>query len=356
MGSEITRKLATIQRIEEIRPIEGADAIEVARVLGWDVVVKKGEFKVGDLAVYFEIDSFLPRREEWAFLEKSCLRRMGEKEGLRLKTIKLRGQVSQGLLLPVTILSSLDIITNPIPELMFEHPEEGMDVTELLGIVKWDPPLPASLGGSARGNFPSFIHKTDQERIQNCFKTLKNKWIDHEWEVTVKMDGSSFTAYYYAPEDRFGICSRNLDLIESEENTFWRVARKLDLENKMRSLPTGESYAIQAELCGPGIQKNFEQLDEHDIFVFDVFNINEQKYLVSEHRRAIAQYLGLKHVPVVFYSARLHPDVSLEWLLEKAEGPSYIRKNREGIVFKSLNDPNISFKIISNSYLLKHEE
>lgn len=101
MGSEITRKLATIQRIDEIRPIEGADAIEVARVLGWDVVVKKGEFKVGDLAAYFEIDSFLPRRPEWSFLEKSCLRRMGEKEGLRLKTIKLRGQVSSGLLMKI---------------------------------------------------------------------------------------------------------------------------------------------------------------------------------------------------------------------------------------------------------------
>lgn len=234
--------------------------------------------------------------------------------------------------------------------------EEGLDVTEMLHVVKWDPPLPASLGGTARGNFPSFIHKTDQERIQNCFKTLKNKWIDHEWEATVKMDGSSFTAYYYAPEDRFGICSRNLDLIESEENTFWQVARKLDLENKMRTYAYGTSFAIQAELCGPGIQKNFEQLDEHDIFVFDVFNIDTQNYVSALYRYTVSNALGLKHVPVIDFEMSLHPDTTLEELLDFAEGPSYVRKNREGVVFKSLTDPNVSFKVIAQSYLLDFEE
>ena len=101
MGNEIGRKLASIQKIESLSEIVGADQIEVARVLGWDVVVKKGEFQVGDLAIFFEIDSFLPRRPKWEFLEKSSLRKMGDKEGLRLKTIKLRGQISQGLLIPI---------------------------------------------------------------------------------------------------------------------------------------------------------------------------------------------------------------------------------------------------------------
>lgn len=110
MGEEITRKLASVQRVTEIRPIEGADAIEVARVLGWDVVVKKDEFKVGDLAVYFEIDSFLPRNKAWEFLEKSSLRKMGDKEGLRLKTIKLRGVLSQGLLLRIDSIFKIERI------------------------------------------------------------------------------------------------------------------------------------------------------------------------------------------------------------------------------------------------------
>ena len=370
MGSEITRRLASIQRIVEIRPIEGADAIEVARVLGWDVVVKKGEFQVGDLAVYFEIDSFLPRREEWKFLEKSSLRKMGEKEGLRLKTIKLRGQISQGLLLPVTSLFERNeedptlweyTINNSVyneDELVVEFKtqiwdlEEGDDLTEMLGIVKWDPPVPANLAGVVRGNFPSFIRKTDQDRIQNCFGKLKNKWIDHVWEVTVKMDGSSFTSYLNG--ENFGVCSRNMDLAESEENSFWQIARKYDLENKLKAL--GRNIAIQGELCGPGIQKNFEQLQEIDMFVFDIFDIDTQSYLSAPDRYEIVQQLGLNHTPIVHQSCEMDTTVTLQQILDSAEGPSLYRQNREGIVFKSLTDPNVSFKAISNSYLLKHEE
>ena len=174
------RKLASVQRIASIRPIEGADAIEVARINNWDVVVKKNEFKEGELCVYFEIDSFLPIREEFEFLRKSSFKKMGDQEGFRLKTIRLRGQVSQGLVVPITILNGdyiIGISQQPHGDQLQLGPyddalviEEGADVTELLGVEKYEPPIPAELSGKVKGYFPSFIHKTDEERVQNLVK------------------------------------------------------------------------------------------------------------------------------------------------------------------------------------------
>ncbi len=149
----IERKLATVVKIADIQPIVGADAIVVAKVKGWNVVVKVNEYKVGDLAVYYEIDSFLPIRPQFEFLRKSSYKRMVSTEGFRLKTIKLRGQLSQGLLTPIP-----DGILNP---------KEGDDLTEALDIVKYEHPIPAQLAGKIKGVFPSFIPKTDEIRIQN---------------------------------------------------------------------------------------------------------------------------------------------------------------------------------------------
>lgn len=341
------RTLVSIQKISDIQPIPGADAIEVATVLGWEVVVKKDEFKVGDFAVYFEIDSFLPFHPVWSFLEKSCARKMGDKTGLRLKTIRLRGQVSQGLII------SPDVIFN-----RETHFQEGDDVTELLGVEKWDPPLPANLGGVARGNFPSFIPKTDQPRIQNCFNRLaKNNRFD-TWEESLKMDGSSCTIYLKSSDDysttTFGVCSRNLDLVETESNSFWSIARQYDLENKMLELGY-QDFAIQGELCGPGIQKNFEKLDQTDLFVFDIWDIRHRCYVAPEVRLHMTSALGLKNVKIHDHARTLDFD-NVKSILELAEGPGYNRKDREGIVFKSNENPGISFKAISQSYLLKHEE
>lgn len=343
MGSEIKRSLVSVQKVEDVQPIEGADMIEVATVLGWEVVVKKGEFQVGDLAVYFEIDSFLPRRPEWEFLEKSCLRKMGNLEGLRLRTIRLRGQTSQGLLLPLDVL---------VPESNWIKLEVGDDLTDFLGVVKWDPPLPANLAGNAKGNFPSFLRKTDQERIQNCFRTLQNKWIDMPWEVTVKLDGSSFTAYFN--DGNFGVCSRNLDLAEDDNNAFWQAAKKYDLSGKLASL--GRNIAIQAELMGPGVQGNRENLSELDIYVFDVFDIDNQTYLNAHQRYDIVNTLGLKHTTVLEIGSKISKETTVKDLLVMAEGPSLNHKIREGIVFKSLSDPNVSFKAISNTFLSKEKD
>jgi RNA ligase (TIGR02306 family) len=152
------RKLATVRKIKEIKPIEGADLIELAIVDGWQVVVAKNvEHKVGDKIVYCEIDSFLPIREEFEFLRKSSYKKMGDQEGFRLKTIKLKNTLSQGLILPYSVLPVAQFATaNDLPE--------GMDVSEMLGIIKYDPPIPAQLVGKVKGNFPSFLRKTDEER------------------------------------------------------------------------------------------------------------------------------------------------------------------------------------------------
>jgi hypothetical protein len=150
---DMKRKLVTIRTIDAINPIEGADAIEVATIGGWNVVVKKGEFKPGDKCFYAEIDSFLPDgNPAWQFLVDKQGREFEGVRGHRLRTVRLRGQISQGFIVP---LHALPQITNP---------QEGVDYAEVLGVKKWEPPLPAQLAGQAEGLFPSFIRKTDQER------------------------------------------------------------------------------------------------------------------------------------------------------------------------------------------------
>ena len=354
------RKLASIRRIKEIREIPGADRIVCAVVDGWELVTQKANnFKPGDLVVYFEIDSLLPICDQFSFLEqyRVSAKNSVNGEGYRLKTIKLRGQISQGLILPLEeALSGLQKVVDVntyAPVWLFGGevimPEEGVDLTEYLGIKKYEKPIPAQLAGRIRGNFPSFIRKTDQERIQNCFDKWFDKWKDHEFEVTLKLDGSSFTAY--VTEERFGVCSRNLDLIETEDNTFWQVARKYDLENKMKAI--GYSFAIQGELMGPGVQGNRERFEELDIYIFDIFDIEKQRYVGAFERWELCEKLGLKHVPIIDVS-EFH-FTSVKEFLRYAERPSINHKQAEGVVFKSISNPDISFKAISNAFLMDEE-
>ena len=335
----MTRKLATIRKIDALTPIDGADAIECATVGGWKVVVKKGEYTVGDLAVYCEIDSWIPT-ELASFLSKGKEPREFEGiKGERLRTVKLRGQLSPGLLLPTTIggICVLGL-------------EEGMDVSELLNIVKWELPMNAQLAGMAKGNFPSLIPKTDQERVQNLIKEV-NGAIEQRmrFEVTEKLEGSSMTVYLIDGE--FGVCSRNLDLKETEGNTFWQVARRDNIEQKMRD-ETDENwqFAIQGELIGPGIQGNIYKLSAPEFLVFDVYDITNGCYLNPAVRRTLIENMGLNHVPVLTTFMRLLP---VQDLLTLAESKSALndKVEREGIVFKEENG-GMSFKAISNAYLL----
>jgi len=327
------RKLATIRKIDALTPIVGADAIECATVGGWKVVVKKGEFTVGDLAVYLEIDSWIPTTLA-PFLSKGKEPREFEGiKGERLRTVKLRGQLSQGLLLPWTAGS------------------EGDDVSELLGIVKWEMPMNAQLAGIAKGNFPTAIPKTDQERVQNIKQIIEQAAVDGlQFEVTEKLEGSSMTVYLI--DNTFGVCSRNLDLKEDGGTTFWEVARRDGIEDKMRAVPTGGDFAIQGELIGPGIQGNIYKLSKPEFRVFDVYNISGGFYMNPAARRKLIETMGLKHVPVITDGKDLGCG-TVDELLLWAEGASAINstQEREGIVFKQM-DGGMTFKAISNKYLL----
>ena len=380
------RKLASIRRIADIQPIEGADAIVVATVDGWKVVVKKDEFKVGDLAVYLEIDSWVPH-ELAPFLSKGQEpREYNGVKGERLRTIKLRGQVSQGLLLPI------EQTIRELPQQFIQYLPGGYvqfgglepirlfevdtDLTEILGIQKWEAPIPAQLQGQAAGMFPtSLIPKTDQERIQNCFgdiqkrakrfatekvwnaetQTLEERPVvvpedfkEPTYEVTMKLDGSSCTIFRWEGELR--VCSRNLELKINEENrdnTFVVMALKIG-----DMIPNG--IAFQGELMGPGIQGNREGFAEHKFFVFDVFDIVKHEYLPPMMRRHVCERRGLDHVPMI--GDAWNAPESVESGLAIAEGPSINHKIREGLVWKCNEGPSFSFKTISNQFLLKGGE
>ena len=345
------RKLATIRTIDELRPILDADAIECAVVGGWTVVVKKGEFKVGDAAIYCEIDSWIPTALA-PFLSKGQEPRVFDGiPGERLRTVKLRGQLSQGLLLNywnfpsvVQAFHKTRLATN-----------EPFDVTELLGIVKYEAPIPAQLAGEVKGMFPGWIQKTDQERIQNLKEELAH-WIaeQHRWEVTEKLDGSSMTVYLRDGE--FGVCSRNLELKPSETNSLWTVAVRNDLELKLRR--ADRNLALQGELIGEGIQGNPYKIKGQEFFLFDIYNIDAGKYFTPDERKAFIEENNIKHVPVLAFGAELLDTLginNIDGILHFAEGKSVmgtIGCEREGLVFKS-KTMQCSFKTISNKFLLK---
>jgi RNA ligase (TIGR02306 family) len=283
------RKLASIRIISDIQPIEGADMIELSIVDGWKVVVAKNVgHKVGDMVIYCEIDSFLPIKDEFEFLRKTSYKKMSDgMEGFRLKTIKMRGQVSQGLILPMSVVEYTNV-----------QFEVGMDVTNLLGITKYEPPIPAELSGKVKGLFPSFLRKTDEERVQNLTKEYE-EWkhqSKHQFYVTEKLDGSSAT--YYIKDGEFGVCSRNLELLETERNTFWNVARDLKLEEKLREF--GRNLCIQGELIGEGIQGNPYKIKGHTVRFFNVFDIDSRTYYGLPMFLATMQHgLKLETVPLI---------------------------------------------------------
>lgn len=334
------RKLATIEKIADIQPIEGADSIEKVKVREWWCVAKKGEFKIGSECVYFEIDSLLPLSNPiFDFLKKGSSEKAmvvdgKEYKGYRLKTIRLRGQLSQGLALPVSYFN-------------FPLGEIGKDVSEYIGVVKYEAPIPAQLAGKVKGSFPSFIPKTDEERIQNMADVLGGFY------VTEKLDGASFTCF--KKDGVFGICSRNLELAESEGNTQWEFARQNDLENKIP-----DNFALQGELIGEGIQDNHYGLKGKDVYFFNAYNISAGEYLDFRNFKQMIDGLGLKTVPVLDENFSLPK--SVDEMLSYAEGKSILNPlvEREGVVVRPKTEMRykggrLSFKAISNKFLLENE-
>lgn len=351
------RKLASIQTVTLAEPIPNADAIERLRILGWWVVAKKGEFRPSDRVVYCEIDSLLPERPEFEFLRPGCFKAAiiegGEavqRAGFRIKTVKLRGQVSQGICFPLSILPA----GAPL--------DEGADVTALLGIIKYEPPVPAGMGGRVKGAFPAFLPKTDEVRIQ-VLEPLLTRYRGATFYLTEKLDGTSFTAFLRNGE--FGLCSRNQWLDETDEtNVLVRLARTLGLAEKLAIIRErfGFQPAIQGEAIGPGIQKNKYGRPRVELWVFNLIDIDAYRLIDRPLMHAALDAAGLTGVPAV---GEIALDHTVDELVNLAVGPSVLapKVQREGLVFRPLTesfDPDVggrlSFKVINPQFLLKYDE
>jgi RNA ligase (TIGR02306 family) len=353
--SEIVRKLASIQRVIALDPIEGADRIEVASVLGWKIVVQKGLYQVGDLVVFFEIDSFLPVAPAYEFLRKSSYRVTKDLgEGFRIKTCKLRGQISQGLLFPIAELEGL----------RHQPREEGDDVTELLGVRKWEPNAQVLLSGAAAGNFPSYIPKTDEPRVQNLTRE-KQAWSEDTFVPTIKEDGSSMTVFvgFDDVDDgniwRVGVCSRNWEVKDEDNNTYWKVARDIGLVAALQQMGIG--VAIQGELVGPGIQKNPAGYDKLHFKVFNIWLIGESRYATPAERHAMIVSINtlfktnIEEVETLSgLVAGIANESTLDVFIKQAN--TLTGQEVEGIVFKSVQHPECSYKYINPNYLLKDKD
>lgn len=357
------RKLASIRRISSIRPIEGADRIVVAQVDGWECVVKKDEFHEGDLIVYVEVDSIVPDKPEFEFLRD---------RKFRVRTIKLRGQVSQGLVLPMSVL----------PE--GNYPIDS-DVTEVLQIKKYDPQAQQEeallqskkkvgsfskfmmrfkwyrklfLKSKRKGGFPEWIVKTDETRIQNLtslFNAERDKGTS--FSITEKMDGQSVTYFLRRISKRkyeFGVCSRNIHLATPDNSSYWTIARKYKIEDVLKGLiGDNETIVLQGEICGNGIQGNKYHISQYDLFVFNLI-YPDRKLTTAQIAERIEPF-GLKTVPILEENKTL-PQTIAE-MVEYSKGNSVVRKEqkREGVVVQNVSR-GISFKVINPDFLLTEED
>ena len=345
------RKLASIQRIWKIEPIEGADRIELAHVLGWQCVANKGQFKEGDLAVYFEIDSFLPIKENFEFLRSSCYKKneiMGE--GFKIRTMKFKGQLSQGLLQPISAFTELRDMSL----------EVGDDVSDELGVRKWEIEERATTGGNIIGQLPYDVPHTDEVRVQVMPEVL-DLFKDYPYYISTKMDGSSLSVSI--DQDGFHVTGHNYEYKDDDSSAFYRLVNSLDLKTKMQELMADRGIkllTIQGEFCAPGIQQNRLKLTKPAWYVFTV-RVDGNRVGLDE--MSITTYLGLDQVPIEEKGVNLkehYPDV--DSILAGADGEYPNGGKKEGIVIRTqepIYSPEIggplSFKVVSNKYLLKNE-
>lgn len=366
------RKLARVVTLDDVVVHPNADALELAIVGGWQCVVKKGEFKKGDLAVYIEVDAAVPLDTPmFAFLEGKNNVTLDGKRYARIKTIKLRKELSQGLVIPMQGVW-----------------REGDDVTARLSIVKYEKPeerernaIGTPKSGTTSMGFPKFIPKTDQNRVQNITH-MYNKAVEEGelFEKTFKLDGSSLTVWI--KDGVVGVASRNVGfrmedekigffqavktflrtkkwnrVIKADDNQFTQAAKEQGLDKAVRRMANayGRDIALQGELVGPSIQKNFEGVDSNQFFLYDIFDITEQMYVLPARRRELAFEFNVQHVPTPEGGEHTRLPATVQEAIADADGPSGLNgKYREGFVYKS-HARDFSFKVISNSYLLKEE-
>lgn len=348
----MSRQLATIRRIATLTPIEGADRIELATMenLSWQAVVRKGEFTVGQTIIYVECDSILPFAPWSEFLRSKD----NPDKVIRIRTVKLKKQISQGVIFPLSILPT-------------DHPigiEEGSDMTEILNISKYEVQIPACLSGTVRGNYPQFLIKSDENRLQSLRSSIYDEFHGKECYVTLKMDGTS-SGYYKNGED-VGVCSRNMLLKEPEADCetlpiYWKMERKYDILNKLKNLP--QNIQLVGESVGPSIQGNRLGLKDHDLAIFTGFDIDKQEYLGFRQLQKVCEELAIPMVPVLdvfVFDKNIH---TLAYWLEYAKGKyEGTQHDREGIVIRPTGEMysetlhgRLSVKVINNDFLLKEE-
>ena len=393
----MARKLASVVEIESCEPIPDTDRLSVATMVGkgWKVVTSRDEFKKGDLAVYFEIDSYLPSNDErYEFLRDRCLRKFVSKsgavlkEGIKIKTIKLRGVISQGLLMPIGKFPEIESrifedfdgkrwlkldpeqegMDNPLVELV------GANVTAILHVEHYDeikeqlqPAMGNPISADAKGKFPSdYVPKTDEERIQNLgdwFETRKGR----RWQVTCKHDGTSCTMAYSTiidSENPEVVCSRNLRLKPPAEtdkiSVYWQMAEKYGVMGKLKALSEskGVEYALQGEIVGPGIQKCRNKESEHVFLVFRIYDVTHQIWVNPNETVELCKSLEIPHVEIIKSDFKFFDEITtMDDALKFAEGKTEEGNEREGIVCKTVDDlPFASFKVVSNKYLMKQED
>lgn len=345
------RKLASIQCVWNVEPIEGADRIELAHVLGWQCVVNKGDFKPMDFGVYFEIDSFLPIREEFEFLRSSSYKKtdiMGE--GFLLRTKKFRGQISQGLLLPLTAF----------PELADKSWKPGDDVSEILGVRKYEIEERATTGGNVIGGLPYDVPHTDETRVQ-AEPGLIEEFTNLGYYISTKMDGSSHSVSI--DEDGFHVTGHNYEYKDDDSSAFYRFVNAIGLREKMESYIRDSglnTLTIQGEFCAPGIQQNRLKLQKPEWYVFTVREDGRRVGLAE--MLMVCDELELMNVPIEETGEDLpakYPTV--EALLERADGNYPNGGKKEGIVVRPTEPvysqtigAELSMKVVNNKYLLKN--
>lgn len=337
--------LAQIVKIIDIAPIEGADKIEAARILGYWSVIKKGEYKPGDLVCFVFGDTLLPRKPWNQFLWPKGTDENGPE--IRLKTCKFRGQVSQGLILPISLVGDLS---------EGYYLPEGYDVTDILGVKKYEKQVPAQLAGQIKGGFPNFIPKTDQLNICT-YPEVVAELCGRDIVIHKKYDGTSTTIFY--KDGEVSVCSRNFELKEEDGNLYWKMAKKYNLPEKLRNY--GRNIAFQMESVGPGVNGNKMQLKENSAFLFDVWDIDGQFYWDSETVDHLAHEFEIPRVDRIY---RGPFDKDLNFLKDIANNSQYEPGVLcEGIVVRGVKEAysetlrgRLSGKVISERFLLKYGE
>lgn len=391
------RKLATIARIIDIKPIEGADNIEKVFVRGWQCVAKKGEFKVGDLCVYIEVDSIMPdgltieKKEEWRALNKQMSKVATEEErdvlkaqmteisklnprqefeflrGVKfhIKTRRILGEISQGICFPTYILPiGLEVMAckDELPE--------GYDLTSILEIIQFIPPDPATMGGDAAGLLTGVgLLISDEERIENLsgkYELLKM----FTYYKTEKLEGTSITAYI--KDGKFGVCGRTVDFQIPEEDTgynelnvYWKVAKKLDIEEKMKGLFVHldeaaegvtyrlDNFAIQGEVVGESVQGNIYKLKGQTVRFYNAFYIDKQEYMRYDRFIQLIKEMGFATVPILDDNYKL-PENAIDLLLEADKAITVFGNNpfqlAEGFVYVAKEEIPAALRLTRSSF------